>query len=1109
MANGIVATAAEYLVKLGVSLDYSNMQKLEKFLDSSAFKAAQLGTALVAGSTAIYKFMKSMTSVEMEYVNLARKQQKSIENVRAEQNALKAMGKTAVEVAKDPALKKIQNDLVEIGKGMQLPDLTKPLESVRALQKEFYALKMTLQYALQWLNYYLLQDLRSTIERITAWFQKIREWVQTRLKPFTRRLATFLGDFVRGVEGILRIVDKIFDFINRLPASIKTFGVTFAAVLTALNAGPLGKMLMILTAIGDLIKDYENFTFNKSKGVTGAVGQELYGNVGKYFDEEGRLSAAGKQFLESNGIDPSGVVNVAFDTLWGPISEGDWLTALGNVFQPMLDALNKLFTEDIPALLNGETSIVGLIVSKLNGSSADEFGEGGENDLSPFGKSIVGGVLSAVGVYLVGNKLAGLVDEVLGENAFASFAVLFGSKMIGSIAAEFQNLTFDTENGTFSNPIVQSISDLINSVFSIDLSEIMMNMGIMNEDGVITEQAAGIAGMIGNWSEVLGRVISHNLNPISDYVSFTIDLLGENGLVHKVAEALEAAASEQQLTSKEQSDLVSAWSAVFSDVSGMLGLNLFQAIFAIGSDTDTRRQFLSLFLGEFLGEDAVEGAYDFFGEKYAGGGLWDKFLDVWLGQIDEATGKRPERGGLWGSILNWMLGYDGENGHVKGIFEELWDFIKNGFIELFNALEGPVTDAMDRLWLAILKGIPAWAKKLLGIEDITIKIDNGDGTTTYSTSGGQSVTVPNNVSGILEEEGFFAQGGNEYFGMGVRFTPSGLVNEKVNEFTEYYKTANNASGNTAMIVQLTMDAYTNALAQAAESGNYNAVRYLIEGFDEFYGRYQNKEAGSQVIGHGLKPWLDAYLENGVPEGWISSSGWVSASDEEWSVFKGNSSGLDNTGNTGILKLDLSDNEKMSKYYQTVYYDPTSGGIYGKNGSGTIDRFMDTSWFTNNGYDVPVKVNVDEAQRDQELNKGNPTIDATVSTDGSGKEGKAWGGRIGSEGVYTVGEDGPEYIIPITKPNRAMALIMQMFREMGGNALRKVVEGFGLNGGSDTIGGSLSSLGIPNASISIVNNVNVTNTILVQGGDRSASEIGLAAYDASERYLLRTLQGVLA
>lgn len=122
---------------------------------------------------------------------------------------------------------------------------------------------------------------------------------------------------------------------------------------------------------------------------------------------------------------------------------------------------------------------------------------------------------------------------------------------------------------------------------------------------------------------------------------------------------------------------------------------------------------------------------------------------------------------------------------------------------------------------------------------------------------------------------------------------------------------------------------------------------------------------------------------------------------------------------------------------------------------------------------------------------------------------AWGGRFGADTLTHVGEDGPEYIIPISKPRRAIDLIMSMFHEMGGNVLRQVVEGFGLNGSPDTVGGSLSSLGVPSPSISITNNVNVTNTIYVQGGDRSASEIGYAAYDASERYLLRTLQGVLS
>ena len=139
------------------------------------------------------------------------------------------------------------------------------------------------------------------------------------------------------------------------------------------------------------------------------------------------------------------------------------------------------------------------------------------------------------------------------------------------------------------------------------------------------------------------------------------------------------------------------------------------------------------------------------------------------------------------------------------------------------------------------------------------------------------------------------------------------------------------------------------------------------------------------------------------------------------------------------------------------------------------------------------------------------ISSFVLPGGEGGEGKAYGGRIGSrQDNLTVGEDGTEYIIPITKPERAYNLIMQMLGEMGSTAISRVAEGLGL-GQDGTIGASMDSiaqtLGGLNMNMSYTISAPVTITVTSNSAD--AEDIGTAAYNAAERHLLRNLRGVFA
>ena len=125
--------------------------------------------------------------------------------------------------------------------------------------------------------------------------------------------------------------------------------------------------------------------------------------------------------------------------------------------------------------------------------------------------------------------------------------------------------------------------------------------------------------------------------------------------------------------------------------------------------------------------------------------------------------------------------------------------------------------------------------------------------------------------------------------------------------------------------------------------------------------------------------------------------------------------------------------------------------------------------------------------------------------------KAWGGRIGRrmDGV-TVGEDGTEYIIPITKPERAASLIQQMFGELGPSVMERITSGMGL-GQPGTNGFSLSSLqgAIGGMTANSNTTINAPMNFYINSSGADAKEIGSSIYDSAERHLIRNVMGVYA
>ena len=395
----------EFVIKLSAQVDNSGVGQMMQLLDSNKLKALGVTAALTAATTAVYKFVESATKTEIELTALAKKQGKTIEATRASETALKAMGKTLNEVKKDKALESIYNDLVKVNKAMALPDMSDGITMIRNLQGAFWELRSTVTYAIQWINAKILANLEEPINRITSKLHEISQWVQQNMQSITTKVSSFITGFAKGVIGIIEGIEKIVNWVHELPEGIQRIGSAVGVVWALIKSGPIGQILTVVTAIGGLIDDYENFQWNKLH-----EGEEGFEKVG-----------------------------VAFEGIWEKLEDGDVTGIINDLLTSLTGALTS-FSETLENLDLGEFlkdpsgKLGGFVDQIVEWFGKDAESGGGQGKLEALGGAIWGFISQALAfsgdfvtdiatslvTIFTGDELDAAVTAALGDNSVAS-----------------------------------------------------------------------------------------------------------------------------------------------------------------------------------------------------------------------------------------------------------------------------------------------------------------------------------------------------------------------------------------------------------------------------------------------------------------------------------------------------------------------------------------------------------------------------------------------------------------------------------------------------------------------------------------------------------------
>ena len=237
--------------------------------------------------------------------------------------------------------------------------------------------------------------------------------------------------------------------------------------------------------------------------------------------------------------------------------------------------------------------------------------------------------------------------------------------------------------------------------------------------------------------------------------------------------------------------------------------------------------------------------------------------------------------------------------------------------------------------------------------------------------------------------------------------------------------------------------------------------------------------------------------------------------EEMGLLNLPGSGIAEEGFSGLsglkLGLDVTPAEKDLKAFTEKAKKPIA--LEG-NGSGLVSAGRSAYNSIQSIFSTPITI---RAKVTRTFSGGSGDGD-----DGGALPRMSSGGRFSKPTDVQVAEDGDaEYIIPVKKENRAVPLLRQLLAELSPAAREQLTGGgdredlsAGLRAPEEKPACRTLAAGV-SAGTEAVGSITQNNqtvsapvSIQVHSSGADAERIGLKLYDTAERYLLRTLQGVL-
>ncbi|MDP4085763.1 MAG: hypothetical protein Q8934_14250 [Bacillota bacterium] len=284
----------QYMVSLGFSVDKTSFDSATKTIDSAGESLAKLagGTVkqfAIAGvavtsffTTAIVgmaKFLNGLGNAQIQYEMLARQLWTTKENAEAFDTTLKAMGTNLQQLYLSPTLMQQFQQLHSQAFQMMPPaEFQQQMQFIQSITFEFKRMKLEGTYALQWIGYYFIKYMAGPITSIQMTLHGINDTIIKKMPYWTKVVAevmSWFGQFgVTAVESIKGIAQEFNNIGDKIPQNIKLIGLAIAALGVIASTGPIGKIILGITAIGLAVNDFLTY-IHGGKSEWGSFWQKL------------------------------------------------------------------------------------------------------------------------------------------------------------------------------------------------------------------------------------------------------------------------------------------------------------------------------------------------------------------------------------------------------------------------------------------------------------------------------------------------------------------------------------------------------------------------------------------------------------------------------------------------------------------------------------------------------------------------------------------------------------------------------------------------------------------------------------------------------------------
>lgn len=277
-----------YLVALGFQVNQGEFNKAQGAINdlgrtvqtvttgmSKNFAVAATGVAaaLTTINAATAGLVTQIAAADMQYQKFALRLWTTKETAKDLQSTLRAMGEEMEDVAWIPELRQQYAELIQQGRQMKTPlEADDQLKHVRSIMFEFKRIKLEVQYASEWVSYYLLKYFGGPLASIKAQLSEFNDKLIKTMPEWTKTIAQMLATFMNFGIATGRFIKDLYDgftaFFDMIPRGAKIALAAIMGVWAVLRLNPVGQIMIAISAALVLLEDFYGYIDGRKSSKT-------------------------------------------------------------------------------------------------------------------------------------------------------------------------------------------------------------------------------------------------------------------------------------------------------------------------------------------------------------------------------------------------------------------------------------------------------------------------------------------------------------------------------------------------------------------------------------------------------------------------------------------------------------------------------------------------------------------------------------------------------------------------------------------------------------------------------------------------------------------------